>query len=115
MRRSPEISFSNFTLTHVVNHGTHHRAEMGMLLERIGRSPGGHGLPVLLSWAVTDSQQFHGSVPPIWLREQGQSARQDADANIRFTGTATRGYVRLARRYIAWPGHLTSWYECARL
>jgi uncharacterized damage-inducible protein DinB len=27
-------------ITHVVNHGTHHRAETGMLLERIGRSPG---------------------------------------------------------------------------
>ena len=27
-------------ITHVVNHGTHHRAETGMLLERMGRSPG---------------------------------------------------------------------------
>ena len=27
-------------ITHVVNHGTHHRAETGALLERIGRSPG---------------------------------------------------------------------------
>jgi uncharacterized damage-inducible protein DinB len=27
-------------ISHVVNHGTHHRAEAGMLLERIGRSPG---------------------------------------------------------------------------
>jgi uncharacterized damage-inducible protein DinB len=27
-------------ITHVVNHGTHHRAETGMLLERVGRSPG---------------------------------------------------------------------------
>ena len=27
-------------IRHVVNHGTHHRAEIGMLLERIGRSPG---------------------------------------------------------------------------
>ena len=27
-------------ITHAVNHGTHHRAETGMLLERIGRSPG---------------------------------------------------------------------------
>jgi uncharacterized damage-inducible protein DinB len=27
-------------IAHVVNHGTHHRAETGLLLERIGRSPG---------------------------------------------------------------------------
>ena len=27
-------------ISHVVNHGTHHRAETGVLLERIGRSPG---------------------------------------------------------------------------
>ena len=27
-------------ITHVVNHGTAHRAETGLLLERIGRSPG---------------------------------------------------------------------------
>jgi len=27
-------------ITHVVNHGTHHRAETGMLRERRGRSPG---------------------------------------------------------------------------
>jgi uncharacterized damage-inducible protein DinB len=27
-------------IAHVVNHGTHHRAETGMLLERLGRSPG---------------------------------------------------------------------------
>jgi len=27
-------------IVHVVNHGTHHRAETGMLLERLGRSPG---------------------------------------------------------------------------
>jgi uncharacterized damage-inducible protein DinB len=26
-------------ITHVVNHGAHHRAETGMLLERIDRSP----------------------------------------------------------------------------
>jgi uncharacterized damage-inducible protein DinB len=30
----------NQLITHLVNHGTHHRAETGMLLERIGRSPG---------------------------------------------------------------------------
>ena len=27
-------------IVHTVNHGTHHRAELGLLLERIGRSPG---------------------------------------------------------------------------
>jgi uncharacterized damage-inducible protein DinB len=27
-------------ITHLVNHGTHHRAETGMLLERLDRSPG---------------------------------------------------------------------------
>jgi uncharacterized damage-inducible protein DinB len=27
-------------IAHVVNHGTQHRAELGLLLERIGRSPG---------------------------------------------------------------------------
>ena len=27
-------------IVHLVNHGTHHRAETGLLLERIGRSPG---------------------------------------------------------------------------
>ena len=27
-------------ITHLVNHGTHHRAETGLLLERRGRSPG---------------------------------------------------------------------------
>jgi uncharacterized damage-inducible protein DinB len=28
------------TIVHVVNHGTAHRAETGLLLERLGRSPG---------------------------------------------------------------------------
>jgi uncharacterized damage-inducible protein DinB len=27
-------------IVHTMNHGTHHRAEAGLLLERIGRSPG---------------------------------------------------------------------------
>jgi uncharacterized damage-inducible protein DinB len=27
-------------ISHLVNHGTHHRGETGMLLERVGRSPG---------------------------------------------------------------------------
>jgi uncharacterized damage-inducible protein DinB len=27
-------------LVHLVNHGSHHRAEVGLLLERMGRSPG---------------------------------------------------------------------------
>ena len=27
-------------IVHTVNHGTHHRGELGLLLERIGRSPG---------------------------------------------------------------------------
>ena len=27
-------------IVHLVNHGTHHRAETGLLLERMGRSPG---------------------------------------------------------------------------
>ena len=27
-------------VVHLVNHGTHHRAETGLLLDRIGRSPG---------------------------------------------------------------------------
>lgn len=27
-------------IVHLVNHGTHHRAETGLLLDRIGRSPG---------------------------------------------------------------------------
>jgi len=27
-------------IIHLVNHGTHHRAETGLLLDRIGRSPG---------------------------------------------------------------------------
>ena len=28
------------SIMHVVNHGTAHRAETGLLLERLGRSPG---------------------------------------------------------------------------
>ena len=40
LRGNPfEMALSQL-ITHVVNHGTHHRAETGMLLERIGRSPG---------------------------------------------------------------------------
>lgn len=34
-----EVPLSHL-VAHVVNHGTAHRAETGMLLERIGRSPG---------------------------------------------------------------------------
>jgi uncharacterized damage-inducible protein DinB len=29
-----------YSIMHVVNHGTAHRAETGLLLERLGRSPG---------------------------------------------------------------------------
>jgi uncharacterized damage-inducible protein DinB len=38
MMRPYEMGLAQLT-THVVNHGTHHRAETEMLLERIGRSP----------------------------------------------------------------------------
>jgi len=40
MRGTPrEIQLAQ-AITHVVNHGTAHRAETGLLLERAGRSPG---------------------------------------------------------------------------
>jgi uncharacterized damage-inducible protein DinB len=37
--RAREIVLAQ-AITHVVNHGTAHRAETGLLLERLGRSPG---------------------------------------------------------------------------
>jgi uncharacterized damage-inducible protein DinB len=40
LRGNPRAIALAQAITHVVNHGTAHRAEVGLLLERLGRSPG---------------------------------------------------------------------------
>ena len=39
-RGEPHALPLGLLVTHLVNHGVHHRAETGLLLERVGRSPG---------------------------------------------------------------------------
>ena len=39
-------------IVHLVNHGSHHRAETGLLLERIGRSPGDIDYVLFLAQAM---------------------------------------------------------------